>query len=309
MAENFVGKVVIQILKALCFLLWFQPRKLQLFWGKALGDILYIFKFKYSVVNQNLLIAFPHDEQKRKDLIRKSYFHFGNLILEILFLFGPMKQFIHKYAELIGHEHIYEAKKRGKGLIFLSSHVGNWEVMAGTSWIYAQTELMLVTKQLKPAWLHKVIEKTRLKYGVSATYEPRTMRDVLKNLKNNGAVGFVLDQYAGPPVGIRVPLFGVPVGTAMAVAAIVKRTGTTVLPVVNYRTPEGRYVIEVCQPLKWEEHSNSHYELALNTAEYTKFIEKSILAHPEQWLWNHRRFKGDLSPLRQDEWMESRMRI
>jgi len=75
--------------------------------------------------------------------------------------------------------------------------------------------------------------------------EGGTLKDVLRHLSKNGTVGFVMDQYSGPPVGVRVPVFGVPVGTPAVIATLAKRTGAVVLPAVNYRLPDGRFVTEI----------------------------------------------------------------
>ena len=278
----------------------------------CLGRLLYVLKVRRSVVFQNLELAYPSDSpgqrSLRDEICRTSYSHLGALALEILMLFGPMKKFVERFAELRGLEHWIEAKRAGKGVIVLSSHVGNWEVMAATGAVQAGIDIMMVTKHLKPEWLHRGVERGRLRCGVRATYEPRTVRDILAHLKNNGTIGFVLDQYAGPPVGVRVPVFGVPVSTTTAVAALVKRTGAVVLPVLNYRDTRGRFVVEIRPPAAWLESRDSSYELAANTAAYAAQLEKDIYAHPDQWLWIHRRFKGDLSPLRPGEWSEGRAR-
>jgi KDO2-lipid IV(A) lauroyltransferase len=308
MDSNFVGRVILFFLRTIAYLYSIQPRRWQVRWGNGLGALFYYLRLRQKVVLQNLNFAYPHDELIRNRVFRESYRHLGNLILEILLILGPMKSFVLKYVDLQGLEHLREAKKRGKGVIFLASHLGNWEVMAATGGVLADADLMLVTKHLKPEWIHQAIEKGRLNYGVRATYEPKTLRDVLSHLKKNGTVGFVLDQYAGPPIGVRVPFFGVPVGTSQAVATLAKRTGATVLPVENYRTSEGRWAISILPPLEWKQNTDSQGELALNTAEYAKVIEKSVFAHPGQWLWTHRRFKGDLAPLRAGEWNEPRTR-
>jgi KDO2-lipid IV(A) lauroyltransferase len=106
-----------------------------------------------------------------------------------------------------------------------------------------------------------------------------------------------------------VPFFGVPVGTISAVAVVAKRTGAPVLPVVNYRDPvRGRYVVEIHPPLAWKTHEDPDFEIAQNTAHYSEVLEGHIRQYPEQWLWTHRRFKGDLSPLRENEWSSGRSR-
>lgn len=304
-----MSRVIIFLLSILSWLYYLQPHVFRRLWGNALGAALRLTGIRAGVVRQNLAIAFPTaDKEMQKKQFLEAYRHLGNLVLEILLLFGPMKAFTLRFGELKGVENWRSAKEAGKGVIFLSSHVGNWETMAAVGSLHGGMDLMLVTKHLKPEWLHRSIESGRRRCGVLATYEPKTLRDVLGHLKKNGTVGFVLDQYAGPPVGVRVPVFGVPVSTSTAVAMLAKRTGAAVLPVVNYRTPDGHLVVDVRPPLEWLGDSDSACELAKNTAHYAKKVEDDIITHPDQWLWTHRRFKGDLSPLREGEWSNGRPR-
>lgn len=305
-----MGSVLLIFIRLISWLYFLQPRKLQILWGNVLGSFLRLIRIRAKVVEKNLEYIFPGDSKKnfRARVFKESYLYLGNLVLEIFLVFGPMKKFVKKNVTLLGLENIQNSFKSGKGAFFLASHLGNWEVMAATGGILAELDLMLVTKQLKPAWLHEAIEKGRKTYGVSATYEPRTLKDILSHLKKNKIVGFVMDQYAGPPVGARIPFFGIPVGTPLALATLVKRTGAVVLPVKNYRTPDGRWVVDVSPPLAWESHEDPHYELAHNTARYIATIEEAIRENPAQWLWTHRRFKGDLSPLRPGEWNDYRIR-
>jgi KDO2-lipid IV(A) lauroyltransferase len=309
MESRFVGALSLVLLRSIAWLYGLQPAVLRDFWGRALGVILRKLNLRAKVVRQNLELAFPADARKREQLFNEAYRHLGSLVFEILMLLGPMKRFVLKKCELRGAAHWRDAKAQGKGVIFLASHVGNWEIMAATGALHGGMDLMLVTKHLKPEWLHRAIEAGRTRCGVRATYEPKTLKDVLGHLKRNGTVGIVLDQYAGPPIGVRVPVFGVPVGTSTAIAALARRTGAAILPVVNYRTKDG-WVVDIRAPLGWREvaDADTTRELAENTAAYSGALERDILDHPEQWLWIHRRFKGDLSPLREGEWDEGRAR-
>ncbi|MGZ3689436.1 MAG: lysophospholipid acyltransferase family protein, partial [Bdellovibrionota bacterium] len=292
------------VLSLVSWLYYVQPAPVRAWWGSALGGVLRLYGLRSAIVRENLARAFPSDPDRQRRLASETYRHLGRLVLEILLLLGPMRRFVRSNVLVTGEEHWSEAKRQGRGVIFLTSHVGNWEIMAATGGVRFGMDILLVTKILKPAWLHAAIEKGRARCGVTATYEPRTMRDVLGHLKQNGTVGFILDQYAGPPISVRVPVFGIPVGTTTAVAMVAKRTGAVVLPVVNYRLPDGRTKIEIAPPLEWEAHGNVNEELARNTARYAEVLQSHILAHPENWLWIHRRFKGDLSPLRLGEWSE-----
>jgi Kdo2-lipid IVA lauroyltransferase/acyltransferase len=308
--DFFAGLLGVGALRATGWALGVMPRRLRLALGSFLGLCLRASGARAKVIRQNLAYAYPDNEARQDELFVEAYRHMGRLILEVLLLFGPMRRFARKDIEIEGVEHIVNGREAGRGVILLSSHVGNWEIMAASAVQVPGMHLMLVTKHLKPEWLHQAIERARARCGVCATYEPRTLRDVLRQLKEGQVVGFVLDQYAGPPVGLRVPVFGIPVGTTSAVAMLARRTGAAVLPVVNYRLPDGRYRAEIRAPLEWQtsEGDDLTEELGLNTAYYAATLQRDIFQHPGQWLWTHRRFKGDLSPLRPKEWSEGRAR-
>ncbi len=282
--------------------------------ASLLGALLLFLAPRRPVVRENLKIAFPGETHEavrfRSHLERAAYRHLVSLALEISMLFGPrglLFRWVKRHEKVQGFENWEAAQALGKGVLFLSSHVGNWEVMAAIGGTH-QIDLMLVTKRLKPDWFHRGMERGRRGCGVKGTYEPRTFRDVLGHLKARGTVGVVLDQYAGPPVGVRVPLFGVPVGTHTVLAVLAKRTGAPVVPVLNYRLPDGQHLVRVEPSLPWISHENPQEEIALNTAQYVQVIERHVRECPEQWLWTHRRFKGDRSPLRAEEWRQGRAR-
>ncbi len=307
------------LVQALAWCFFLAPQWAQRSAGIALGRALRFFGMRREVIRENLEIAArsidregPHAGAAfdREGFERGAYTHLGRLFLELFFVFGPMRRLIESRADFEGIEHYQKAREQGRGIIFLSSHVGNWEVMAAAGAVLHQIPILLVTKKIKPRWLHELLERSRRSYGVEATYEPQTLRKILSHLKEAKTVGIVLDQYAGPPIGVRVPFFGVPAGTSTALAAIVRRTGSIVLPVMNWRERE-RWKVKIFGPLNWDsspEIEGSFLELARNTAQYAQVIEEQVRAHPDQWLWSHRRFKGDLSPLAPGEWEKGRRR-
>ena len=311
MESNTLGRVVLFILSSLSWFYFILPRALKSFLEAGLAWALKVGGVRANVILENIQIAYPGNDSSvrtyRSHLFRLAYVHLGCLFLETLLLLGPIEKHVRKKGELRGKEHWEFAKTKGKGVIFLASHVGNWELMAATG-AQAGIDIMLVTKHLKPEWLHQAIKRGRARCGVQATYEPKTFRDVIAHLRKNGTVGLVLDQYAGPPVGIRVPFFGVYVGTNTVLATLAKRTGASVLPVLNHRDISDRCLVEIQPPVAWKSDPCAVRELAENTASYTAILEGHIRRYPEQWLWTHKRFKGDLSVLREGEWSEARPR-
>ena len=275
--------------------------------GRILGRCLQYFGFRRAVVLQNIEICFPDwPPAKRADLVKSAYQHLGFLVLEILKLFWGMPRFIRSHSKLLGWDYWKKAKDQGRGVIHLASHVGNWEVMAATGAYFGKIDILLVTKHLKPEWLHRRVEAGRSACGVKATYEPRTLRTILSHLKKGGTVGIVLDQYTGPPVGIRVPFFGLNVGTHSLVAMLAKRTGAPVVPVTNRRLPNGDFEVEIRPQLEWITNQDPLRELELNTEQYARVVESMVRENPTQWLWTHRRFKGNLGPITDEERQRSR---
>lgn len=287
------------------------PRRLVLAVGAGMGRVLMRLGWRRELVGSNLLMVFPgatpEMQELRSKLERGFFDHFGRLFLEILVILSPRwKRWVSLNVVMHGVEHWQRAHALGRGVLFVSNHLGNWEAMAA-GMAQAGADVLIVTKHLKPEWLHERMAVGRLSSGVKGTYEPKTLRDVLSQLKRGGTVGFVIDQYAGPPIGIRVPFFGVPVGTLSAPAVVARRTEAAVLPVHNFRDADGRLHVIIGEAFGAFQEG-THRELASQLALWVSETEKSVRQHPAQWLWSHRRFKGDLSPLDPQEWDSPRER-
>jgi KDO2-lipid IV(A) lauroyltransferase len=129
------------------------------------------------------------------------------------------------------------------------------------------------------------MERVRLSVGVRATYQPRTIPTVMKALRDNGGVVFVMDQYMSPPMGEPMRLFGVMVHTLAAIAPLARRTGAAILPVLPKREPDGRVRI-IIEPeiVLTDDDKADNQRLATRVEEWMRAV-------PGQALWAHRRFK------------------
>jgi KDO2-lipid IV(A) lauroyltransferase len=304
-------RVSLLLLRGFALLLTLLPRSISMTLGAGIGGVLARLGWRRALVESNLLLAYPgaapEERHHRERIACGFYVHFGRLLLEIVMMFSRRwDSWAREHVVLHGLENWEEAHAQGRGVIVVSSHLGNWEAMAAGVML-SGADGLIVTKHLKPEWIHREMERNRLRTGVKGTYEPTTLRDVLAHLKKGGTVGFVIDQYAGPPIGIRVPFFGVPVGTLSAPAIVAGRTGAVVLAASCTRDEHGRLHVSFSKP--FEGHSgNSPREIASRLALWVEEIEKSVRKSPQQWLWSHRRFKGDLSPLKPGEWDQPRER-
>lgn len=285
------------VLKLLAFPLSFLPRPVFLLLGRGIGGLLLRFGFRVDVARENIGLAFAEkSEAERERLLRASYRELGITFLELLRLFYRFDRFLDRYCDLEGAHHLQNGRE-GKGCFCLTAHLGNWEVITAAGPNLAKVPSLMVTKRLKPEWLNRVTEVTRSLLHVRMAFEPRTMPEIVRALKRNDAIGFVMDQYAGAPVGARVPFFGIPVGSHTALATLAVRMGVPVVPGIAVRKPNGRYLVRFEPPLKLEERGDPDAAVIANTALFVRHTEAWIREFPEQWLWIHRRWKGDLSPL------------
>jgi KDO2-lipid IV(A) lauroyltransferase len=266
------------------------PRSWEMALGAFLGRVALVFPTRHArVARENLARCFPElNESQRRALLVENYEHYGRMVLELAHMFTPIpghfRAYVQRNVAIEGYENWEKAKAKGKGVLFLGSHIANWEFAASIGAI-KDMPVTIVTRRLKPAWLHDWMEKTRLSVGVRATYQPRTVPTVMKALRANGGVVFVMDQYMSPPMGEPMRLFGVSVHTLAAIAPLARRTGAAILPVLPKREKDGRVRIIIEPEIELTDDDKT------DNQRLASHVEGWMRAVPGQALWAHRRFK------------------
>ena len=267
------------------------PRRVEIALGRFGGRVAMIVDSKHRrIAHDNIRRCLPELGPAGWDaLLKENFEHYGVLVLELLHIFAPIdghwRAYVQRTARLEGFENWKKANDKGNGALFCSAHLANWELMAAVGAL-AGIPITIVTRRLKPEWLHLWMEKTRLSVGVRALYQPRTMPGVLRGLRDGASVGFVMDQYMPPPMGKPLKFFGVRVDTLTAIAPLARRTLAPITPVSQRRGADGTVVVAI-EP-----------EFALGADDdgdnqrLSDLVEKWIRAEPAQWLWAHRRFKN-----------------
>ena len=284
------------VFKLIAFGLSFLPRPLFLALGRGLGNVLAASGFRTEVTTQNFALAYP--ERADRDAMRADFYReLGITFLEFFRYFYRFQDFLRRNCDYVGEEHLRAALAKGQGVFVMTAHLGNWEVLTASGPQQFGLPVTMVTKRLKPAWLHRALTLNRNLLGVKMAFEPRTLPEIVRALKQKEIVGFVMDQFTGAPVGARVPFFGVPVGSHTALATLALRTGAPVVPAISVRQPSGRYLIRFEPEIPLIEDADHEKAVILNTANYVRHTESWVREFPSQWMWIHRRWKGKLSPL------------
>jgi KDO2-lipid IV(A) lauroyltransferase len=268
------------------------PRSMALGLGRALGRLVGALDQRHvAIAEDNLRHAFPDwDRARRLRVARGVYAHFGRMIMDILWLRGHTRDEVMSRLDVIGREHVEAAMARGKGAIFVTGHLGNWEVIGlAHGWTFGP--MAVVARALDNPALDRRMCAFRAMAGNRVIYKRDALREVLRTLHAGQGVAILIDQNVQEKDGIFVDFFGRPAATTTVAAALAVKTGCALLPAHTTIGPDGRYRAVYNPPLEWTPSGDRAADIALLTQELTRVIEGWIREHPDQWLWIHRRWK------------------
>jgi KDO2-lipid IV(A) lauroyltransferase len=182
-------------------------------------------------------------------------------------------------------EHVEAGLAAGRGILFATAHLGNWELSAFAHALLAGP-MHVVARPLDNPLIDALVERRRTLSGNRLIFKKDYARGILKALAANEAVGILIDQNAAPAEGVFVDFFGVPACAGTGFAKIAAHSGAAVIPgFALWSEDERRYVLRFYPAVPMTG------DAARDTAALQSQLEAVIRAHPEQWLWIHRRWK------------------
>jgi len=259
--------------------------------GRALGWLLGSgFRFRRDEVQATIQRCFPEKSPADVRAVADAmYRHLGTFLIESLRTGHMDLAALDEEVDFSGFEKGMQILGQGRGLIVLTAHAGNFELLAMMAALKG-APLTVITKALKPKWLNDWWVETRGKFGVKMLPARHSYRYCREALKNNGVLGFILDQNMKRNRGIFVDYFGRPACTSPGLALLSAQTLSPVLPVFMLREPDGRHRVHVFDPLPPPASADKE-AIRQATQAYTTIIERFVRAHPDQWIWLHRRWR------------------
>jgi Kdo2-lipid IVA lauroyltransferase/acyltransferase len=184
-----------------------------------------------------------------------------------------------------GLEHFIEAKRRGKGVLFATAHLGNWELSAFAHALMTEP-MNIIVRPLDNARIDRIVELRRALSGNKIVQKKDAARAILRALGRNEAVGILIDQNASLEEGAFVDFFGIPACAGLAFARMANHTGAAVIPgFALWSDTDRRYILKFYPIVEMTGDDRA------DTAAIQKQLEAVIREHPDQWLWIHRRWK------------------
>jgi KDO2-lipid IV(A) lauroyltransferase len=188
-----------------------------------------------------------------------------------------------------GVEHLEAARARGKGVIVISGHFANWEIMPFAARDYGLKGGVVVRPTNNP-YVSRWLERARIRNGMAEQIPKgaQGMWRIVALLRNGEAVLMLVDQRASE--GILVPFFGRDAFTTQAPAALALRLRSAILPVSNERLSGARFRLTIHPAIEPPDTGDANRDLTEFTAAITRFIESRVRERPHEWLWLHRRW-------------------
>jgi KDO2-lipid IV(A) lauroyltransferase len=244
------------------------------------------------VAEANLRLALPEaDAGTRERIIRGVYRSLGRVAQAVARMPRLNAGNISDWVRYEGFEHYETALAKGKGVLFMTAHLGNWELSAFAHALFGNPMHVMV-RPLDNPWLDRLVEAYRTSCGNRTIRKQDSARHVFQLLRRNEAVGILVDQNTAGEDGVFVDFFGVKASATAGFVKIAMRTGAAVIPGFAFWVPaEKRYVLHFYPPLEMSPGAGGQAAVEANTQKCQDFLERVIREHPDQWLWIHRRWK------------------
>jgi KDO2-lipid IV(A) lauroyltransferase len=253
--------------------------------GSLLGHLIFFLSPKSrQLICENLkqsqLIS---DELSLNQAVKLNVLESGKSILETFAIWQKNeKEILSLVKQVHGLSDVETALQSGTGVIFLTPHLGCFEVTS--IYIGAKHPLTVLFRAPKMKWLLPIIEKGRTRTGITlAEANASGVRKLMQTLKKGGAVGILPDQIPSAGEGEWAPFFGKPAYTMTLASKLASKTGAAVVMVFGERLPKGKgYTI----------HFTRLEDGGIDTtALLNKAIEQQVAKKPTQYLWNYPRYK------------------
>ncbi len=264
--------------------------------GGFLGRIAYLVDRRHRrIALQNLNKAFPDmDEEKIALIAKRSFENVGRSATEVIYIAGrrprTLYQAIHDWVTVEGQGNLDEAVKKGKGILFLSAHFGNWELL-GIAMSASGSPLNVIARPLDNPKIDRLLTSFRSMTGSRVIPKKGALRGILRRLKNGERIGILIDQNTSRDEGVFVDFFGCPAATNRGPALIAMKSGASVTPFFITREGKYRHKIIYCPEITLHKSGDTEKDVHLNTERFTKVMESYIREYPEQWFWMHQRWK------------------
>jgi Kdo2-lipid IVA lauroyltransferase/acyltransferase len=224
-----------------------------------------------------------------EEIARETFIHLGISLVETCRLYHGKGDSIIDAIEVRGREHYDVARAKNKGIIFITGHCGNWELVAlAFNRLFNDSMSVLARRQNNP-YLNTMVEKMRMHYKNSVIYKQGSLKQIIGVLKKQGVIGILSDQAVFVEEGVLIDVLGRKAWATKAPIIIAQKTGVPLIPAFIHREQD-RHVITL-SPEFVPNGGMSEAGIQRDVQALSRYHEDFVCAHPQNWYWVHRRWK------------------
>jgi KDO2-lipid IV(A) lauroyltransferase len=271
------------------------PLSLGIWIGGILGGVAYfILPRDRKRALEHLAIAFPSEMSlpERRRIARKCFQNLGKNAVELV-NFPRLKRDLDRMITVEGRAYLDETLARGDGLIWITGHLGNWELMA-CYMAHKGYPFRVVAREIYEERLNRLLLGFRNEAAVRVILRdsPSSGRQMLRALKDGEVIGMLIDQDAQVK-GVMADFFGRKANTPAGAAILARRRSIPVLAGFIHRVSGRRHRIVIHPPMEIIETNDADRDIVVNTERFNRVLEQHIREDPEGWVWMHRRWKRE----------------
>ena len=274
--------------KVLGFISLKQARNISLF----IGNLLFVVDKKHQkIIVNNLTLAFGSKKNNHeiRKLGKKVFAHMVMVVFEIAWSLSLSKEALFKHFKIKGYSNIKNAFEKGKGVLVLTAHFGNWELLTVTA-AMIRYPLNIVVRPLDFMPFDRFIYNLRTRFGGKIIPRQKSFRSILRSLDRGEMVAMLMDQNVDWYEGVFVDFFGSRACTNKGLALLALKTGAPVVSVFMVREKQG-FTAVFGPEIPFINTGDKTRDVEDNTGQYNRVIEEFVRRYPEQWFWLHQRWK------------------
>ena len=268
-----------------------MPYRWALKLGSGLGTLVFkVWRKRRQITIQNLTKAFPDKNQaKIWNIAINVYRNIGKTLIEFIRAGVWSKEQLFKQVSFEGREYLDGALAKGKGVVLLSAHFGNWELL-GIALSAAGYKVNVLARPLDNPLLDKVVNGIRRKFGTWIIANSNSIKDVIRVLHKNETIGILMDQNLYENATF-VDFFGDLAATTPIIPLLAQKTGAAVIPIRILRLKNNQLQVIVEPEVIFQANPDREEFVRNNTRYCNEVLEQWIRQDPEQWFWVHNRWK------------------
>ena len=284
--------ILYKIIFGLFSLIGLIPRNSAIKIANFLGRLWFIVDRRHrNVALENLTHVFGTEKNtdEIRKLARQVFCNLAFIVFEIGWLLRLKKKEFSKYFHVYGLHYLKNAHKKGKGVLVLTGHMGNWELMSLPAKMLGYS-MSAIYRPLDFKPLDLFFINLRGSYGTTLYPKKNAMRPILRGLKKGELIGIFLDQNTPVRSGVFVDFFNRKACTNKGLALIALRTDAPVIPLFLLRE-EGGYRVEFGPEVPVIRTGDKEKDIKTTSRQYNRVLEDVIRRYPDQWFWVHKRWK------------------